>query len=421
MKTAQEYYDRGVAKHKQGKYQAAEKDYDKAIELKPKLTKTDLAYAYHNRGLAKYKQGKYRAAEKDFDKAIELKDKLTKADLAYAYHNRGLAKYKQGKYQAAEKDFDKVMELKHKLTKTDLANAYTNRGQAKYKQGKYQAAEKDYDEAIKLDPKYALAYNNRGLAKYMQDKYQAAIDDHNQVIDLDSKNKFEFTVFNRGVSMFFCRNKNGADKDFQSAFKINKGLIKTLWRSKEGSLNYNYRESLVKNKDLLLSIGSALMNANLYSQLLIIARELGPHKDQKALEFLRKCAHIEAFNAAQTENSPIIEARFEYAFLRNIDDKCTINDIAEDLVCLAVQNPQEFMRLLQELLFNRPGIGRKDIFKVLDGKLGSVSDKKLLKKEHNETIKKLLLPPTQPTHTMKKLSKTRQDDLKAVEQEMFKL
>ena len=65
---------------KQGQYEAdAIADYDEAIRLKP-----NDAGAYLNRGIAKQKQGQYEAAIADYDEAIRLKP-----DFADSLHQPG--------------------------------------------------------------------------------------------------------------------------------------------------------------------------------------------------------------------------------------------------------------------------------------------------------------------------------------------
>jgi len=132
-KTAITYYNRGVAKHDLGEYEAAITDYDEAIRLQ-----SDHASAYHNRGLAKAYLSQYEA---DFDEAIKLQPN------ANTYHNRGTAKHNLGEYAAAITDYDEAIRLQ-----PDHASAYHNRGTAKHALGENEAAIADDDEAIRLHP-----------------------------------------------------------------------------------------------------------------------------------------------------------------------------------------------------------------------------------------------------------------------------
>ena len=66
-----------------------------------------------SRGILYYNQGKYNLAEKDYNKAIVLNSRYTKA-----YINRGILFKKLGEYNLAEKDYTKAIELNRNLTRT---------------------------------------------------------------------------------------------------------------------------------------------------------------------------------------------------------------------------------------------------------------------------------------------------------------
>ena len=129
--TAEDYFDKGVAKYEQGDYRGAIQDYNKAIELDPNDHMT-----YGVRVLAKSKLGDYRGAIEDYNKAIELlgktnlTDPLDKLLLGEYYYNRGVTKSDLGDYRVALQDFNKAIELNPKL-----AEAYGARGLSKIKLG----------------------------------------------------------------------------------------------------------------------------------------------------------------------------------------------------------------------------------------------------------------------------------------------
>ena len=166
---AEAYNNRGAAKNKLGRYEAALADLNQAIRLRP-----DYAMAYTNRGGAKNRLGRYEAALADFDRAIELNP-----DLAEAYNNRGNAKNGLGRHEAALTDFDRAIELN-----PDLAEAYNNRGNAKNGLGRHEAALTDYDRAIELNPAYANAYSNRGGANMNLSRITEAREDFQKAIEL---------------------------------------------------------------------------------------------------------------------------------------------------------------------------------------------------------------------------------------------
>ena len=65
--TAEDYYDRGIAKNELGDHKGAIQDYNKAIELNP-----NYALAYYKRGNAKIKLGQKDSGCLDLSKAGEM-------------------------------------------------------------------------------------------------------------------------------------------------------------------------------------------------------------------------------------------------------------------------------------------------------------------------------------------------------------
>jgi tetratricopeptide (TPR) repeat protein len=82
MKTAQEYYNSGLAKEDSQQFESAIEDYNEAIKLDP-----ENADYFNQRGITKDKLKDYKGAIEDFDKAIELNPKVGKI-----YGNRVSAK-----------------------------------------------------------------------------------------------------------------------------------------------------------------------------------------------------------------------------------------------------------------------------------------------------------------------------------------
>ena len=87
--------ERGNAFQDKGQYDQAISDFNKAIEINPRL-----ADAFYNRGNAYFKKGQPDKAISDYNKAIELNPKL-----AMAYYDRGIAYQFKGQYDQAISDF----------------------------------------------------------------------------------------------------------------------------------------------------------------------------------------------------------------------------------------------------------------------------------------------------------------------------
>jgi clan AA aspartic protease (TIGR02281 family) len=129
-----------------GDTDAAIRDYDKAIALKPTAV-----YAYEQRGLLKHWKKDYYGAMGDFSKAIELKPDFDKA-----YSNRAYSKFKLNQYQDAIQDFNSAIGLN-----PNYAAAYLGRGDAERELGQYDAAMDDFNKCVGLNPRFKKAYDNR--------------------------------------------------------------------------------------------------------------------------------------------------------------------------------------------------------------------------------------------------------------------
>ena len=104
LKTAENFFDRGLARQNQEQSQAAIDDFDQAIKLKP-----DYADAYYGRGNTRYIVGNIKGAITDYNQAIKFK-----LDFAYAYHGRGNARAATGDKPGAIADFQKAADLYQK-------------------------------------------------------------------------------------------------------------------------------------------------------------------------------------------------------------------------------------------------------------------------------------------------------------------
>jgi tetratricopeptide (TPR) repeat protein len=77
------------------------KDDTRTFEMNP-----DFAKAYYNRGLARAKQGDFVLAMEDYTRAIEIN-----SDYAQAYYNRGFTRYQQGDLAGGIKDLQLAADL----------------------------------------------------------------------------------------------------------------------------------------------------------------------------------------------------------------------------------------------------------------------------------------------------------------------
>jgi tetratricopeptide (TPR) repeat protein len=98
------YYLRAVLNLQKQKYNKSIDDFDKALDLK--MSQNSAYKVYLNRGMAHFYLQDYDLADSDFDKVIELDPKI-----AAAYHGKGMVKYELHEYEDAVVEFQKSLQF----------------------------------------------------------------------------------------------------------------------------------------------------------------------------------------------------------------------------------------------------------------------------------------------------------------------
>lgn len=106
------FVNRGILHMRDGNYESALADYDRATALDDSKGES-----YLNRGAAYIYQQKFAEAKEQLDKAIELGS----MDLFAAYYNRGLAQERLGDLTPAYWDFRKSLELNPQFSEAEEA------------------------------------------------------------------------------------------------------------------------------------------------------------------------------------------------------------------------------------------------------------------------------------------------------------
>lgn len=117
---------------------------------------------YYNRGNAYYELGENGKAMADYDRAIELHPRLH-----YAYNNRGLLYFREGAYDRAIADYSMA------LTLSQETRPLLNRGDAYFRKGDYRRAIADYTQAIRRAPGDFVSNSLGGFGPYRGDKATA--------------------------------------------------------------------------------------------------------------------------------------------------------------------------------------------------------------------------------------------------------
>ena len=131
-----------------------------------------------------------------------------------AYNSRGLANRLLGRLDEAVNDFSLAIHLKE-----DYSRPYNNRGTVYLAQGQPERAIEDFSKAIELDSHYADPYSNRGSAKHQLGRDEAALTDLDTALRLNPNSADAYQ--NRGVVKNVLKLFPEALADFNQALKLN--------------------------------------------------------------------------------------------------------------------------------------------------------------------------------------------------------
>lgn len=190
--------------HSRKDYNAAIREFDKAIRLAPNSSD-----AYRQRGRSKREKGDFNGSLRDFNQAIKLEP-----NNYGAYLGRGLLYQIMKDTRQALNDFNRGIQLN-----PEIANGYYYRGNIKLAQKNNRGAIADYDECIRLNPKFTSAYINRGLAKSRLGDIKGALRDYNQAIVVNPQSSLAYN--NRGTVKERLKDLKGAKADYEKALQIN--------------------------------------------------------------------------------------------------------------------------------------------------------------------------------------------------------
>jgi tetratricopeptide (TPR) repeat protein len=123
-------------------------------------------------------QGKYDEAIENFQIALQLDPKLTRS-----YYNWGYALVLQGRYDEAIEHYQQAIQL-------DPTNSYGHKrlGNALTHQGKYDEAIKHFQQALQLDPTDAYGYYKLANILVKLERYDEAIKNYQAAMNLDPEN-----------------------------------------------------------------------------------------------------------------------------------------------------------------------------------------------------------------------------------------
>lgn len=156
-----------------GQHIKAVDDLTKAIELD-----RGEPYYLHDRGEVYYTMKRYELAEADFSKALELARELDQDDAEF-WSDRGFCRRRLGRYDDSFDDFDRAVRLDPKN-----ASYMSFRGDAHYYCRRYIDAINDYTKVTEMLPGYSVVYNDRGDAHLALGDLELALQDYTKAIEV---------------------------------------------------------------------------------------------------------------------------------------------------------------------------------------------------------------------------------------------
>jgi tetratricopeptide (TPR) repeat protein len=226
------YFKRATAYLNKGDADRAIADYTQTIRLKP-----DSVGAFTLRGMAYAHKGDYDRAIADYTHALQLYPGFGMAEGGLAEAKAAKAKMSGGQALGdprawcsgkalPQEGFAQDLQISGCTTliqsgkekRADLATDFFNRASAYDFQGNPDRAIPDFDQAIKLAPKNADAYYRRGAIYWLKADYDRAIADFTRAIKANPKQVLYFSY--RGYAHYAKGQFDLAIRDYDQAIKL---------------------------------------------------------------------------------------------------------------------------------------------------------------------------------------------------------
>ncbi len=195
--------DYAIALTQVNKYEAAETEYRKAIELD-----SSKAIIWSNLGSTYLKTRRFDEAEKAFEKAIAL-------DSTYlvTWNQLGTFYFKSRRFAEAEPIFKKLIALD-----PTYKDAWGNLGAVYNMTNRFAEAEPFLKKAIALDSTYSLCWNNLGYLYLKTRRFDEAEKAYEKAVGLDSSDAFIWS--NLGGTYLETRRFDEAEKAYEKAIAL---------------------------------------------------------------------------------------------------------------------------------------------------------------------------------------------------------
>ncbi|CAF0901422.1 unnamed protein product [Adineta steineri] len=237
------YYQLGLVKNNQGKYEEAIKLYEKSLIIQQKTSASntvDVANLHNWMGNAYFSMGDYSKALPIYHEALSIRQQsLPKddPDLAKSYINIGNVHHSVGNYENALSSYEKALTIQRQslpLNHPDLASTYVNIGLAYDNMNDYENALTAYETALPIQkqslppnhPDLAKSYNNIGLVHAKLGDYDNALSSYEKALTIKKQSlpsnhlTLAFTYMNIGNVLQNIGNYENALSSYEKALVI---------------------------------------------------------------------------------------------------------------------------------------------------------------------------------------------------------
>lgn len=231
------YVNRGLAYTQATDYEAAMKDFAKAIDTNP-----DDIEAYVGMGDVQFELGAYEKSIVYYDQALELDPKDDRT-----LNNRANTYKRMDQMEEALRDYNQSIAL------NPNTYVFTNRAFYWFDLGDLEQAKRDSEHATQLDYGNANAYYCLGLIYLTQEDYAAGLENLNQAVALSPENA---TYLNkRGEATMALQAYKEAIADFDLAILLQPDLKEAY--SNRAALKYQIRDyaGAVRDQSEVLKMG----------------------------------------------------------------------------------------------------------------------------------------------------------------------
>lgn len=366
QKNSVHYYEEGVEKLAQQKYEEAILCFNNALLFNPSDTSS-----LSNRGVARWKNGDLKGALNDFTEALRVN-----ASDGELYRNRGAIREALNDLSGAYKDYSEALSLQ----KED-ALAWNNRGIISKKLKQFEAALQDFDQAIRLNPNIPDFYINRGALKVEQSQFSEALQDYQLALDLNPKSAKIY--LNRGVLYQELQEWEKAFADYQQSLLLDPYLAEAYFN--QGTIHFTLKnfEEAIRNYTLALEQNPQYAEAYLSLGIIYFMQEKYPlviENCARAVQYqanLARAYQISGVAKMQTQDYSGAIADFDQALLFSITEPDVYYNKAMAWVKLGDRD-MAIQTLLEGLQKNiHPDLRDAFLELILQRVLASVQQKKL--------------------------------------------